>query len=244
MSGLSPRRYPRRPTGVGRAALRAYRPLPLTARLHATVRWWTAPFAALQARVPVDGRILEIGCGHGLFCTYLALAEPTRTVVGVDIDTDKIAQAQVVARELGAPNLRFDVASSGSVAAGPWDAIAIVDMLYLLPEPAQRDLLAAAVAQLAPGGVLLIKEMSTTPRWKARWNATQETITVSILGLTARDAALQPADGERRVRGTRFDFVPPERLTEWLRGWGMTTESTRLDRHRLHPHHLIVARHD
>ena len=79
-------RFPRRPTGAGRAALRAYRLLPIGARLHATVRWWSAPFAAVQAEVPPTGRILEIGCGHGLLCTYLALSQPARSVLGVDID--------------------------------------------------------------------------------------------------------------------------------------------------------------
>ena len=51
--------------------------------------------------------------------------------------------------------LSFEVATSGAVKTGPWDAIAIVDMLYLLPAVDQRALLTAAAAQLAPGGLLL-----------------------------------------------------------------------------------------
>ena len=42
--------FGRRPTGAGRAALRAYRDLPAAARVHATVRWWSAPFPRDRGR--------------------------------------------------------------------------------------------------------------------------------------------------------------------------------------------------
>lgn len=234
-------RHPRRPIGAGRSTLHAYRQLPLTARLHATARWWSAPFSALEAQVPDSGRILEIGCGHGLFCTYLALAEPSRFVFGVDIDAEKIAQAQLVARDLDRQNLLFEVATSGTVAAGPWDAIAIVDMLYLLPEPAQHDLLIAAAAELAPGGVLLVKEMSTTPRWKAQWNTFQETLSVSVLGITDRNDEPKLEDGTSG-KSPRFVFVDPVDMAEWFNDVHMDTRMMRLDRHRMHPHHLLAVR--
>ena len=202
------------------------------------MRWWTAPFPAIEAALPGAGRILEIGCGHGLFCTFAALSSDGRNVVGVDIDRDKIAQAQQVAAELAGTDLRFEVADSGAVAAGPWDAIVVVDMLYLLPAEQQRALLTAAAAELAPGGALLVKEMSDTPTWKARWNVLQETLAVSVLGITERATAPGPA----AAAGQRFAFVTPEVMARWLADIGLRTCMRRLDRHRLHPHHLLIAR--
>jgi len=155
----------------------------------------------------------------------------------VDIDAVKIDAAAGVARQLPGLDLDFDVATSGAVAAGPWDAIVIIDMLYLLPADDQRELLTAATAQLAPGGSLLIKEMSSTPRWKARWNALQETLSVSILGITERagsDSAGDPG-------GPRFDFVGTDVLAGWLREAGLSPTGRRLDRRRLHPHHLVIG---
>jgi 2-polyprenyl-3-methyl-5-hydroxy-6-metoxy-1,4-benzoquinol methylase len=215
----------RRPDRAGKQALSRYRDGTRAARLHTLVRWWSAPFPAIEAALPPQGRILEIGCGHGLFSTYAALAQPGRTVHGVDIDPDKIRDAQASARA-GDGRLSFALAPSGEVPAGPWDGVVIVDVLYLLPEAEQRRLLEQALATLAPGGVLVVKEMALEPSWKARWNTTQETLAVKLLGITA---------------GHDFTFVPPARIAEWLTAKGATVRDRRVDRGRLHPHHLLVA---
>lgn len=231
----------RRPTEAGRAALALYAVAPLAVRVHVRVRWWSAPFEAVAAALPSSGRILEIGCGHGLFAVYAALSEPGRTVVGVDIDADKIGQAQAAARRSARSNpgvrgagqrgadgrMTFAVTESGAVPPGPWEAIVVVDMLYLLPALEQRRLLTEAVAELAPGGTLVVKEMGTSPRWKVRWNTWQETLSVRVFRITA---------------GSSFDFVEPAAMARWLQELGLTTTTRRLDRGRLHPHHLLVGK--
>jgi 2-polyprenyl-3-methyl-5-hydroxy-6-metoxy-1,4-benzoquinol methylase len=215
----------RRPDRPGRDALALYRDGGRAARLHTLVRWWSAPFPAIEQALPPVGRILEIGCGHGLFSTYAALSAPGRIVHGVDIDPDKIRAAKAAGRHLP-DQVTFDVAPSGDVPDGPWDAIVIIDVLYLLPAEEQRRLLLAAATQVAPGGVLVVKEMSPEPHWKARWNSAQETIAVKLLRIT---------------EGGSFDFVPPGEISGWLRGLGATVRNEPLDSGRAHPHHLIAA---
>ena len=100
-------------------------------------------------------------------------------------------------------------------------------MLYLLPAIEQRRLLAEAAAELAPGGLLVVKEMGTGPRWKYRWNTWQETLAVRVLRIT---------------EGSSFDFVAPAVMAGWLHDLGLTTTTRRLDRGRLHPHHLLVGK--
>lgn len=215
----------RRPDAAGRAALDLYRDAPATARLHVAVRWWSAPFRAVAQSLPRSGRIAEIGCGHGLFSAYAALSAPDRSVVGVDIDADKIALARAAAT--GSPRLTFEVAPSGAVPPGPWDAVVFVDVLYLLPAGEQRRLLTEAAAALAPGGTVVVKEMGTSPGWKRRWNVAQETLSVKVLRIT---------------EGSSFDFVAPGEMAGWLEDAGLVVSARRLDRGRVHPHHLIVAR--
>jgi 2-polyprenyl-3-methyl-5-hydroxy-6-metoxy-1,4-benzoquinol methylase len=218
----------RLPDAAARAAMRAYGAAPLAARVHVVVRWLTCPFPPIVDVLPSDGRVLEVGCGHGLFSGYLARRAPRLHVHGVDIDPDKIAVAAASA-PAAAGRLDFAVSDSGSIPDGPWNAVVLVDVLYLLDEPAQRALLESCAAALAPGGLLVIKDMSTRPRWKARWNAAQEALSVRVLKITAGSP--------------EFTFTDPDVRARWLVEAGLQeVRSRRLDRGRVHPHHLLVGR--
>ena len=216
----------RRPDVAARAALRAYRTAPAGARLHVWVRWLTCPFPPVVEVLPAEGRVLEVGCGHGLFSGYLAQRSPRLRVHGVDIDAGKIAVARTAERP---GRLDFEVGRPGSVPDGPWDGVVLVDVLYLLDEAAQRALLTSCAAVLAPGGVLVVKDMATRPRWKARWNARQETLSVRVLKITAGSP--------------EFTFVDADERARWLAEAGLRdVRARRLDRGRMHPHHLLVGR--
>ena len=117
----------RRPDRAGRDALALYRDAGRAAHLHTLVRWWSAPFPAIEQALPPVGRVLEIGCGHGLFSTYAALSAPGRTVHGVDIDPDKILAATAAGRHLpamdgGRHNRQGGTSQSGAmgVVAARW----------------------------------------------------------------------------------------------------------------------------
>ena len=216
-------------SSAGRAAVSLYTGLSAATRLHVRVRWASCPFPLVAEVVPERGRVLEVGCGHGLFSCYLALQSAGRVVHGVDLDVDKIADAQQAAELAGrgGATVSFALAPSGAVPTGPWAAITIVDVLYLLPPDAQRLLLAECAAQLAPGGVLVVKEMGLEPRWKFRWNVLQETLSVRLLRIT---------------EGREMAFLSPQDLGDTLREAGLEVSSRRVDRRRPHPHHLVVGR--
>jgi 2-polyprenyl-3-methyl-5-hydroxy-6-metoxy-1,4-benzoquinol methylase len=210
---------------VAAATLARYRAEPLTTRLHTRVRWHSCPFEAVAAAVPSSGRVLEIGCGHGLLSTYLALQSPARTVLGTDVDGSKIHAAERAAR--GLTNLDFRADEPGAFPPGPWDAVCIVDVLYLIDRAGERGLLEAAARQLAPGGTLVVKEMGTSPRWKFAWMAMQERLSVQVLDITS---------------GHDLTFVPPEELAGWMTAAGLTDVRHRaLGRRYPHPHHLVTA---
>jgi 2-polyprenyl-3-methyl-5-hydroxy-6-metoxy-1,4-benzoquinol methylase len=207
------------------AVVALYRDAPLAVRAHVRVRWATCPLRAVAASVPGEGRVLEVGCGHGLLANYLALESGAREVHGIDVDGPKIEAARHAGQASGAT---FASLPPGRLPDGPWDAVAVVDVLYLLADDEQRRLLRACAARLAPGGVLVVKEMSPSPRWKARWNRAQETVAVRLLRIT---------EG-----GGRFRFLPPEQLAGWMAEDGLAVAHRPLDRGYPHPHHIVVGR--
>ncbi len=199
-------------------------------RLHTAVRWRTCPFPLVEAAVPREGRVLEVGCGHGLLSLFLALSGPARRVQGVDVDDAKVDAALEAAGRLGPSDahVSFVTVAKGWLPEEPADAIVIADVLYLLAPGEQRRLLAACAGCLAPGGVLVVKEVATEPRWKFRWNQVQETLSTRVLGITEGGGGLH--------------FVPPASMVGWLSDEDLDVESRPIDRGYPWPHHLLVAR--
>lgn len=215
-------------TATAARTLDLYRDAPLPDRVHVAVRWRSCPFPAVAEHLPDSGPILEVGCGHGLMAALAALQSSGRRVTGVDVDGKKIAAARQAAgraRDQGA-HLDFSTMGDGELPEGPWQAVVVVDVLYLLDPHEQRALLDACAARLAPGGTLLVKEMDYRPRAKFAWNLAQETLAVRVLGLT---------------EGSRLSFTAPDVVASGLRAQGLTVIQRRLDRGYPHPHHLLVA---
>ena len=216
----------RAPDSLSRRVLSLYRAAPLTVRAHVRVRWATCPFRAVAAEVPRSGPVLEVGCGHGLLSLYLELESPDRRVTGIDVDQDKLDAATAAAARAGL-DVTFRPVRGAELPDGPWAGIAIVDVLYLLPAADQSGLLRSCAERLAPGGALVVKEMSPVPRWKARWNAVQETAAVKILGIT---------------EGEELTFLPPAELAAAMVDGGLTVRDRPVHRGYPHPHHLLVGR--
>ena len=219
----------RGPDRVARRALALYSGAARRDRVHVRVRWATCPVAAIDAEVPTRGRVLEIGCGHGLVSAYLAVACPEREVLGVDIDERKLSIARAAAARLDGQGASLQFASSdgGAVPAGPWDAIVIVDVLYLLDADHELALLDACVAELAPTGSLVIKETDVVPRLKHTIARLQEIFATRVFRITA---------------GESLAFTPIGELADHLGDQGLSVTVRRVDSGYPHPHSLLVAR--
>jgi 2-polyprenyl-3-methyl-5-hydroxy-6-metoxy-1,4-benzoquinol methylase len=204
---------------------RSYENEPWSQRLHVWVRARSCPFDAVADHVPAAGRILDIGCGHGLFSLLLA-QRPNRQVVGVDIDAEKVEVARRAGIRAGLGNVEFDVVPSDFSPTIGWEGICLVDVLYLLGVDEGRRLVRGAAAALKPGGALVVKEIDVRPRWKFELARYQELAATRVLRIT---------------EGRSVEFVPPSTIAAEMRTSGLEVDHVSLQRGRLHPHHLVVG---
>lgn len=186
-------------------ALALYARQPASVRLHTRIRSWTCPMEAVLERAPAAGRLLEVGCGHGLFANAAALAHPQLEVLGIDPDPQKIrwARSTVGARA----NVRFRCETLGEVAERGFDAVAVLDVLYLIPRADWPAFLLGLRERLRPGGRVLLKEVEPRPRWKFYRCLAQETLSVRLLGIThgSAFAFADRAEMEALLRGAGFE---------------------------------------
>jgi SAM-dependent methyltransferase len=113
-------------------------------------------------------RVLEVGCGFGLFGCYFAARDPRVHWHGLDLSPGRIDMARRAARQLGLPNATFAVADARETLAldDSFDAFVMMDLLHHIPDQSKLQLLDAVLSRLAPGGVLIIKDVTRRPRWR------------------------------------------------------------------------------
>jgi 2-polyprenyl-3-methyl-5-hydroxy-6-metoxy-1,4-benzoquinol methylase len=119
--------------------------------------------------LPQRGRVLDIGCGFGLFSLYYASVAPGLALRGLDRNPRRIAMAQRAAARLGLGNVTYEVADARDWRAdGDYDAVYMLDIVHHVDEESVRPLLAELLKAVRPGGRLLIKDVDTRPAYK-RW---------------------------------------------------------------------------
>jgi len=119
--------------------------------------------------LPAAGRVLDIGCGFGLFSLYYASLAPSLTLHGLDKNPRRIAMARRAALRLGLANATYEVADARDFRCdGEYDAAYMLDIVHHIGEESVRPLLEQLAKTVRPGGRLLIKDVDTRPVWK-RW---------------------------------------------------------------------------
>lgn len=215
---------------VARRAIELYDDAPRGDRIHTRVRWWTCPFPAIVREVPATGRVLEVGCGHGLLSFLLALGSD-RAVTGIDHDPHKIELAAAAAANLrpGEADISFSATALEELGDEPWDAVVIADVLYLLAPDDRTALLRRMASLIGPRGVLVVKEAGRQPVWKWRVSELQERLATGALGIT---------------KGETVQFAPVDEIVAPLVASGLTVRHERVDRGYPYAHYLLVGRRD
>ena len=172
--------------------------------------------------IPQEGNITELGCGFGLFCICFASVRKNATFVGCDLSAGRIAEARNVVQRLGMTNVTFH--AGDAVAFGktlpPQNCIYMLDLVHHLPPKEVDDFVKCAWDTLAPGGTLIIKDVSDRPFLKMAFTWILDVI---------------------MTKGEFPDYHGPERFLSLLEGMGAKAHAHYLDDMLPYPHVLYVA---
>lgn len=124
--------------------------------------------------LPRGASVLDLGCGSGVPVTEV-LVEAGCHVWGVDASPRLISAFR--ARFPGAP-AACEPAEDSSYFGRRFDAVVAVGLVFLLPESAQRRLIARVASAIVPGGQFLF----TAPRQPCTWTDTWTAVPSRSLG--------------------------------------------------------------
>lgn len=191
-------------------------------KLHVCIRTLTCPFEKIEPYVPPQGKILDYGCGHGVFSFWMYDMSRQREIIGYDICSIKIRHARCILANRN--NIRlFDSVAYTSYA--PFDAIVVLDVLYLIKE--KEEVISHLGALLKQDGFLIIKEVVKEKSSKYIWAMVQELIAKKVLSIT---------------KGEGLFFITADELIHLLQTQNFDVTSIDLSRGYWYPHRLFIGK--
>ena len=119
--------------------------------------------AYVEERVSLKGaRVLDVGCGGGIFSE--ALARAGAKVTGIDLSRAALATAELHALESGLAIDYLQTSAESHAAAAPaaYDVVTCMEMLEHVPDPA--SVIAALARLVRPGGRVVVSTLNRTLR--------------------------------------------------------------------------------
>ena len=126
------------------------------------IRLWFNRFDLIEHCIPEKGKIVDLGCGYGLFANFLALRAEERQLIGIDKNSRKTKYAF-----RGLKNTQFLTIDIKDFNLDSCQGITMIDFLHHMNSYSdQEDLLKHCSTGLAKGGTLFIKDVCFEPYYK------------------------------------------------------------------------------
>lgn len=139
-------------------------------------------YAYFDSMLPRTGQITDIGCGMGQLDIMLSLLHPSRKVLGLDYDEEKIAVARNCWPVRNLPGLSFVNTDAQSAELPESDAFVISDMLHYIDSEAQERLIRRCVSRLKDGGLILLRDSDTGNVKGQKMTALSEVMSTKVMG--------------------------------------------------------------
>ena len=132
------------------------------------LRPFICPFGELIVAVPEGSRVLDIGCGGGLFLGLLAAEKKIDFGLGIDVSSPAIKVALEMRKNHPRCNaLRFEHHDADSLwPESEFDVVSMIDLLHHIAPENRKEFVQRACSHVRPGGILLYKDMVSSPCWR------------------------------------------------------------------------------
>jgi len=129
--------------------------------------------------IPREAVICDIGCGYGFLSAMLKLVSPSRQIIGLDYDEEKVLLAQNTFLQV--EGLNFEVADISKVELSNADVFILNDVLHYLPENLQTLCIENCMKKLNPGGQIIIRDADTDLEKRTRGTKLTEFFSTRLL---------------------------------------------------------------
>ncbi len=122
------------------------------------MRFKITPLGQLIKLIPIQGRLLDLGCGFGIFSYFFAWRFPKLQIIGLDPSIDRIELANNV---LDKPeNLEFYQGKIDDLKKENFKAVLLSDVIYLFAEKELTEVFKKCYQKTSSDGALIIKTMN------------------------------------------------------------------------------------
>lgn len=133
---------------------------PLVARSSRVLEPFMKEFVKSLVRWHGSLRLLEIGCGSGIYIRHAAETNPLVSGIGIDLQPEVVKETSASLRQWGLESrfkiLEADIRKPGSEFSGPFDLITSYNNIYYFGEKERAGLFASLRSLLKPGGRLAL----------------------------------------------------------------------------------------
>jgi 2-polyprenyl-3-methyl-5-hydroxy-6-metoxy-1,4-benzoquinol methylase len=141
------------------------------------LRPYICPFHELVRQVPAGSRVLDIGCGSGLFLGLLSSGGRIQSGLGFDASRSAISLAARMAERLPGTAISFrQIDVSEAWPDGTFDVVSLIDVMHHIPSTEREHALRLISDRVRPGGIFLYKDMVDQPIWRALANQAHDLV--------------------------------------------------------------------
>lgn len=135
-----------------------YRNNSLKTKLYIKLRWRLCPFFKIEDYIPIEGNILDLGCGLGILSNILAINSEKKVVHGIDKSKSRINEALKTIQER--KNVNFFIKDITDIDYNKYDTVILSDFLHHLKNNEQINILKIIYAGLNNESRLIILDVN------------------------------------------------------------------------------------